>query len=49
LSVAYTCPYHNPAATTGHSVHNVDISKPHDTCGSEADWMYCQILYNDLW
>ena len=27
LSVAYTCPYHNPTATMGHSVHNVDISK----------------------
>ena len=28
LSVAYACPYHNPNATTVHSVHNVDISKP---------------------
>ena len=28
LSVAYSCPYHNPTATLGHSVHNVDISKP---------------------
>ena len=28
LSVAYACPYLNPTATTGHSVHNVDISKP---------------------
>ena len=28
LSVVYTCPYHNPIATIGHSVHNVDISKP---------------------
>jgi hypothetical protein len=28
LSEAYACPYHNPNATTGHSVHNVDISKP---------------------
>jgi hypothetical protein len=27
-SVAYACPYHNPTATMGHSVHNVDISKP---------------------
>ena len=27
LSVAYACPYHNPTAITGHSVHNVDISK----------------------
>ena len=27
LSVAYACPYHNPTATMGHSVHNVDISK----------------------
>ena len=26
LSVAYASPYHNP--TMGHSVHNVDISKP---------------------
>ena len=26
-SVAYACPYHNPTATMGHSVHNVDISK----------------------
>jgi hypothetical protein len=28
LSVDYTCPYQNPTATRGHSVHNVDISKP---------------------
>ena len=28
LSIAYNCPYHNPTATMGHSVHNVDISKP---------------------
>jgi hypothetical protein len=27
LSVAYACPYHNPTATMGHSVHNNDISK----------------------
>ena len=27
LSVAYACPYHNPNATMGNSVHNVDISK----------------------
>ena len=26
--VDYVCPYHNPTATMGHSVHNVDISKP---------------------
>jgi hypothetical protein len=28
LPVAYACPYHNTTATMGHSVHNVDISKP---------------------
>ena len=28
LSIVYACPYHNPTATMGHSVHNVDISKP---------------------
>jgi hypothetical protein len=28
LFVAYACPYHNPTTTMGHSVHNVDISKP---------------------
>ena len=28
LSVAYACPYHNPTTTMGHSIHNVDISKP---------------------
>ena len=28
LSVAYACLYHNPTATMGHSVYNVDISKP---------------------
>ena len=28
LSVAYAGPNHNPTATMGHSVHNVDISKP---------------------
>ena len=28
LSVAYACPYHNPTATMGKSVHSFDISKP---------------------
>jgi hypothetical protein len=28
LSVAYAFPYHNPTNTMGHSVHNIDISKP---------------------
>jgi hypothetical protein len=28
LSVVYACQYHNPIATMGHSIHNVDISKP---------------------
>ncbi len=28
LSIKYTCPYHNPTVTMGHSIHNVDISKP---------------------
>ena len=28
LSVDYAFPYHNPTVTMGHSVHNVDISKP---------------------
>ena len=28
LSVAYACPYRNPTATMGHSVHNVNISNP---------------------
>jgi hypothetical protein len=28
LSVAYACPCHNPTATMGYSVHNVDTSKP---------------------
>ncbi len=27
LSITYACPYHNPTATMGHSIHNVDISK----------------------
>jgi hypothetical protein len=26
--IAYTCPYHNPTATIGHSVHNIDVSMP---------------------
>ncbi len=26
LSITYACPYHNPTATMGHSIHNVDIS-----------------------
>ncbi len=28
LSIKYASPYHNPTATMGHSIHNVDISKP---------------------
>ncbi len=28
LSITYTCPYHNLTATMGHSIHNIDISKP---------------------
>ena len=28
LSITHACPYHNPTATMGHSIHNVDISKP---------------------
>ncbi len=27
LSIIYACPYHNPTATMGHSIHNIDISK----------------------
>ncbi len=34
LSITYACPYHNPSATMGHSIHNVDFSKPltHTRC-----------------
>ncbi len=28
LSITYACPYHNPTAMMGHSIHNVDINKP---------------------
>ena len=28
MQLCYACPYINPTATTGHSVHKVDISKP---------------------
>ncbi len=28
LSITYACPYHNPTATMGHLIHNVDLSKP---------------------
>ncbi len=28
LFITYACPYHNPTATMGHSIHDVDISKP---------------------
>lgn len=27
LSITYACPYHNPTANMGHSIHNTDISK----------------------
>ncbi len=34
LSITYTCPNHKPTSTMGHSIHNVDISKPliHAVC-----------------
>ncbi len=28
ILIRYACPYHNPTATMGHLIHNVDISKP---------------------
>ncbi len=28
LSITYACPYHSPSTTVGHSIHNIDISKP---------------------
>ncbi len=28
MSITYACPYHNPTTTMGHSIHNIDISKP---------------------
>ncbi len=28
LSITYACPYHNPTAIMGHSIHNDDIRKP---------------------
>ncbi len=28
MFITYACPYHNPTATMGHSIRNVDISKP---------------------
>ncbi len=28
LSITYACPYYKPTATMGHSIHNIDISKP---------------------
>ena len=43
LSVAYVCPYHNPTAAMGHSVHNIDISKPLHT-RRHTHWRKCQIL-----
>ncbi len=44
LSITYACPYHNPTATMGHSIHNVDISKPltHTRCLQSA-------LYSENW
>ncbi len=27
LSITYACPYNNPTAIMGHSIHNIDISK----------------------
>ncbi len=28
FSITHACPYHNPTATMGHSIHNIEISKP---------------------
>ncbi len=40
LSLTYACPYHNPTATMGHSIHNVDISKllTHTTAICPVEW-----------
>ena len=27
-SITYASPYHNPTSTMGHSIHNIDVSKP---------------------
>ncbi len=46
FSITYACPYHNPTATMGHSIHNIDLSKPL-THTTPYTWrMYHQRLYH---
>ncbi len=41
LSITYACPYHNPTATIGHSIHNVDISNN----GLRRSWRWRCLLW----
>ncbi len=44
LSITHACPYHNPTATMGHLIHNVDISEPltHTTTSTLPSALYSE-------
>ncbi len=49
FSITYACPYHNLTATMGHSIHNVDISKPLTHTTPYTLRCLSSVLYSENW